>query len=605
MGGRGTPRYSISTSQDFTTALESPTSQPRINKGDLWQGRERKKRGKETSDPSPSPKVPRHTRKGRVVLRLRQRLNSDYFHSTGQRGQAGCCHLSRGRLCTRWIRISNLQSAVPHTSVRTGYLKNHSTRQQFLTLAINTSPGERALLRNRVQVLHLLSLRKVCAQKVHSPGLSFPFTFLSPLKMAFPVRWTSFPASPPFSASAARALSSAPGARTPSGRSTMRVPPKSPKLCSLPASLPPGPAVAGIRLSLPGGAARGRSTFSPRSRAPRPPSRLPAARRAPSRARPAAAPSPSRSHVLVPAARRAAPPRPAEDAPDRSPTPPEPRRASRGPRRSPASPASPTHPYRPAWGGGWRGPAPRVEDAPRGARDPGRPGRGTRAADGGGGGGENAGGDARGVAAERVPRSVHLRAPRLSGKYRGRLLRPRSRPAAYRPPAAAMTPKPRASATVSAARRRRGRRRLRLPSDVTAWAHSPFPARGCGGGCAHARSFRRRGSAGRGREGGAGRVNGRGREGGAGPGGGARPSGGGAAGGSGTHAALRGRAGLPEVGAPVSARLHWDGLPWLSAARAVRPGSGLSCCVTREAWEPSYWATLSPPAVLLARATCG
>lgn len=135
LGGRGTPRYSISTSQDFTTALESPTSQPRINKGDLWQGRERKKRGKETSDPSPSPKVPRHTRKGRVVLRLRQRLNSDYFHSTGQRGQAGCCHLSRGRLCTRWIRISNLQSAVPHTSVRTGYLK----KPQYSTAVLNVS----------------------------------------------------------------------------------------------------------------------------------------------------------------------------------------------------------------------------------------------------------------------------------------------------------------------------------------------------------------------------------------------------------------------------------------------------------------------------------
>lgn len=35
---------------------ESPTSHPRINKGDLWQGRERKKRGKETSDPSPARK---------------------------------------------------------------------------------------------------------------------------------------------------------------------------------------------------------------------------------------------------------------------------------------------------------------------------------------------------------------------------------------------------------------------------------------------------------------------------------------------------------------------------------------------------------------------
>lgn len=116
---------------------------------------------------------------------------------------------------------------------------------------------------------------------------------------------------------------------------------------------------------------------------------------------------------------------------------------------------------------GWR--MPRA----RGARDPGRPGRGTRAADGGRGRGGR-GRRRRGSAAERVPRSVHLRAPRPSGKYRGRLLRPRSRPAAYRPPAAAMTPRPRASATVSAARgAAEVADRLRLPSDVTAWAHSP------------------------------------------------------------------------------------------------------------------------------------
>lgn len=51
--------------------------------------------------------------------------------------------------------------------------------------------------------------------------------------------------------------------------------------------------------------------------------------------------------------------------------------------------------HRRAQGEGWRGPAPQAEDAPRGARDPGRPGRGTRAADGRGGG-EAAGGDVRG-----------------------------------------------------------------------------------------------------------------------------------------------------------------------------------------------------------------
>lgn len=106
-----------------------------------------------------------------------------------------------------------------------------------------------------------------------------------------------------------------------------------------------------------------------------------------------------------------------------------------------------------------RGPrswTPRPRD-PRRGRQRGRGGRGRR----------------RAGLGEPVLRSVHLRAPRPSGKYRGRLLRPRSRPAAYRPPAAAMTPRPRSSATVSTARRRRGRCRLRLPSDVTASAHSP------------------------------------------------------------------------------------------------------------------------------------
>lgn len=49
-----TQHFYLSTYQHNTG--ESPTSHPRINKGDLWQGRERKKRGKETSDPSPARK---------------------------------------------------------------------------------------------------------------------------------------------------------------------------------------------------------------------------------------------------------------------------------------------------------------------------------------------------------------------------------------------------------------------------------------------------------------------------------------------------------------------------------------------------------------------
>lgn len=103
-------------------------------------------------------------------------------------------------------------------------------------------------------------------------------------------------------------------------------------------------------------------------------------------------------------------------------------------------------------------------------------------------------------AGERVRRSVHLRAPGPSGKYRGRLLRPRSRPAAYRPPAAAMTPRPRSSATVSAARRRRGRCRLRLPSDVTASVHSPSRRAAAARTPGLSADARGRGGAGRGAE---------------------------------------------------------------------------------------------------------
>lgn len=248
------------------------------------------------------------------------------------------------------------------------------------------------------------------------------------------------------------------------------------------ASLPAGPAIAGIRLSLPGRRADGRAATrgakpSPRSPAPRPPSRLPApaARRAPSRARPvtvAAAPSPSRSHVLVPAARRAAPPGrrgcagPLSHAPGAAPG-----RASR------ASPApglpGPPEPVltggRGAEGGAGRRLGRRMPRAGPGILDSQAAGPAPRTAEGEG----RPRAETRGAASRWPPRSVHLRAPRPSKKYRGRLLRPRSRPAAYRRPAAAMTPRPRASATVSAARRRRSSRRLRLPSDVTASAHSP------------------------------------------------------------------------------------------------------------------------------------
>ena len=237
---------------------------------------------------------------------------------------------------------------------------------------------------------------------------------------------------------------------------------RAPSAASFPAWQLPG-----SRLSLPGGAARGRCTFSPQPGAAA--SFPPPAPAAPPRALPGSPGPPPQPPPPPPPPPPGAPPRAptcwsppragqrrqaAEDAPGRSPTPPAPRRASRA---SPApglpglaDPSLPAGTGRRvaragASGGGCPARGPAILDAqaagpaPRTAEGEGRQRAETRGA------------------GERVRRSVHLRAPGPSGKYRGRLLRPRSRPAAYRPPAAAMTPRPRSSATVSAARRRRGR----------------------------------------------------------------------------------------------------------------------------------------------------
>lgn len=224
-----------------------------------------------------------------------------------------------------------------------------------------------------------------------------------------------------------------------------------------------------------------------------------------------------------------------------------------GPRRFTAFPASPTHSYRPAWGGGWRGPAPRVEDAPRGARDPGRPGRGTRAADGGGGRGgrgrRRAGGgggagptisSSPGAEAEReVPRAPPpsaLPPRRLSAagsRHDAETASKRNRLRRAAPPRSPSPPPPErrhrlGSLPLPGARLRR-RRRARP-------AFPPTRERGAGPGGAC--------PGGKGRGLAAARA----------PPGKLLRSGRGAADGSGAHAALRGRAGLPKVGAPVTAR---------------------------------------------------
>lgn len=91
-------------------ALESPTSQPRINKGDLWQGRERKKRGKETSDPSPARKYHQDTL-GTEQSCPPTPAESELRLFPLQRTEGPTRLLPPGRLCT-WIGISNPQSSV-------------------------------------------------------------------------------------------------------------------------------------------------------------------------------------------------------------------------------------------------------------------------------------------------------------------------------------------------------------------------------------------------------------------------------------------------------------------------------------------------------------
>lgn len=151
-----TKTNSIFTSQDFAGALESPTSQPRINKGDLWQGRERKKRGKETSDPSPARKYQgAHTHgQARVVLRLQRRLNnSDYFHSAEkERGSDRLLpHLCRGRLPAPGgvgrdsERAGGRAQPSYLSATSTGYLKPTAPDGNSPTLTINSSLGEESL----------------------------------------------------------------------------------------------------------------------------------------------------------------------------------------------------------------------------------------------------------------------------------------------------------------------------------------------------------------------------------------------------------------------------------------------------------------------------
>ncbi|XP_063136605.1 collagen alpha-1(I) chain-like [Rattus norvegicus] len=284
----------------------------------------------------------------------------------------------------------------------------------------------------------------------------------------------------------------------------------------------------------------------------------------------------------------------AEDAPGRSPTPPVPGRVGpHGPRRLPASLASPTRPYRRAQGEGWRGPAPQAEDAPRGARDPGRPGRGTRAADGRGGG-EAAGGDVRGWEAGPTISS----SPGAEGEREV----PKAPPPSALPPRRLSAAGSRHDAKTAIERNRLRRaapprspsppppeRRHRLGS-------LPFPARGGG---AHAGPFRRRASAGRGGagQGGAGRW--------CPPLGEATRSSRASACALLTRATSGFRLGLPEMGAEVTAPIRRDpkrrprtaGVGDGRRALGVRSPAGAAASPGQLG---NYWATLSPPAAILA-----
>lgn len=137
------------------------------------------------------------------------------------------------------------------------------------------------------------------------------------------------------------------------------------------------------------------------------------------------------------------------------------------------------------------------------------------------------------------------------------------------------------------ARRRRGRRSPPPPERRHRLGSLPFPARGGGGGGgvggAHARPFRRRASAGRAGEAARGRRRAPLLQ----P---ARPS------------AIAPRAGLLETGAAVTAPVRGDpgprpaseGWPHVPCAPG---GPARAAASPRAAWEPSDWATSSPPAV--------
>ena len=85
---------------------ESPTSQPRINKGDLWQGRERKKRGEGDVRSFPSQKVPTETgdweqscpSDSSTQNRLLRLFPFRKEKKKKKEGETGCCQLDHRKL---------------------------------------------------------------------------------------------------------------------------------------------------------------------------------------------------------------------------------------------------------------------------------------------------------------------------------------------------------------------------------------------------------------------------------------------------------------------------------------------------------------------------
>ena len=127
---------------------ESPTSQPRINKGVLWQGRERKKRGEGDVRSFPSQKVPTETGDWEQscpsdsstqnwLLRL---FPFRKEKKKKKEGETGCCQLDHRKLCNE-IAVFFIPQGLQSRRLRSSKLLTPLKKKKKIISHNNRSSG--------------------------------------------------------------------------------------------------------------------------------------------------------------------------------------------------------------------------------------------------------------------------------------------------------------------------------------------------------------------------------------------------------------------------------------------------------------------------------